>query len=729
MINLSNTTPAAPTGGANVSWQEDSSGNVSAYASIIPGGAKQTVAPVSNVLTIDASLGASVLINVNAEITSMSIINPTDGQELLLLWAQDATGHSITIASNIQNAPTIGTAANDYTYFSLVYNAADTTWYAPASGGSGTVTSVAMTVPARQSVSGSPITTSGTLAVTDNNQDANLVFAGPASGSAAAPTFRAIEPADLPVATDSALGVVKPDGSTITISGGVISSSGGGFSNPMTTEGDIIVGGSSGTPERLGAGTSGYVLTSNGSGSLPSWQASGGSNAVDILSPDRATGTVAYQKNEYTTVTNSSTLNLLNYSGSDGYVDSIMLAYQGEGDPSSSLINIYYDGEGTPTISAELQHMFMGVYMWPSNDGPSFFGNAAVQFNSVSGSPGGGCYVLKLPIPFTNQIKIDFVNNSGGSATVWSVVEYQTGVPNTWPNTRKLRLSTYYGSAVAPNTIVPFADYAGSAGRFVGLYFLDDGYPGSVSYDGAPLEGNVRLYLDAATKQWLASTSYSLGDTIIDTNGNLQTVTTAGTSGSSEPSWGNLTGNTTTDNTVTWTCTVGDPPNVWLASKSYVLGMSILDSNGNVQTVTTAGTSGSSAPTWNTSGTTTDNTVTWTASSGSSMVRASIQSSGTEDWFGMGFYFGAHNASQYAGSGGGNSNQISGGWSSGTGDRGVTFIGSPAGLTQGAYRLHLSDKKLFTNSIAIRWNCGDTTEEAWTGNDRVWATAYYYTED
>ena len=56
-----------------------------------------------------------------------------------------------------------------------------------------------MTVPSILSVSGTPITTSGTLAVTLANQSANLAFMGPSSGAAAAPTFRGILAADLPV--------------------------------------------------------------------------------------------------------------------------------------------------------------------------------------------------------------------------------------------------------------------------------------------------------------------------------------------------------------------------------------------------------------------------------------------------------------------------------------------------------------------------------------------------
>lgn len=68
-----------------------------------------------------------------------------------------------------------------------------------AGGGSGTVTSVAATVPTDiLSVSGSPVTGSGTLAISKVNQNANLVFAGPTTGGAAAPAFRSLVAADLP---------------------------------------------------------------------------------------------------------------------------------------------------------------------------------------------------------------------------------------------------------------------------------------------------------------------------------------------------------------------------------------------------------------------------------------------------------------------------------------------------------------------------------------------------
>lgn len=57
---------------------------------------------------------------------------------------------------------------------------------------------ITLTVPSIFSVAGSPIYNVGTLAVSLANQSANLVFAGPASGGAAAPTFRALVAADIP---------------------------------------------------------------------------------------------------------------------------------------------------------------------------------------------------------------------------------------------------------------------------------------------------------------------------------------------------------------------------------------------------------------------------------------------------------------------------------------------------------------------------------------------------
>jgi len=85
-------------------------------------------------------------------------------------------------------------------------------------GGTGTVTSVGLSLPGIFSVAGSPVTTAGTLAATLATQAANLIFAGPSSGAAAAPTFRALVTADLPgviqVATELTLPLNAPGSPT-----------------------------------------------------------------------------------------------------------------------------------------------------------------------------------------------------------------------------------------------------------------------------------------------------------------------------------------------------------------------------------------------------------------------------------------------------------------------------------------------------------------------------------
>lgn len=69
---------------------------------------------------------------------------------------------------------------------------------ATSSGGSGTVTSIGLAVPAEWSVSGSPVTTSGTITISEATQSANTVYSGPTAGGAAAPGFRALVSADIP---------------------------------------------------------------------------------------------------------------------------------------------------------------------------------------------------------------------------------------------------------------------------------------------------------------------------------------------------------------------------------------------------------------------------------------------------------------------------------------------------------------------------------------------------
>lgn len=66
--------------------------------------------------------------------------------------------------------------------------------------------------------------------------------------------------------------------------------SGGGMTNPMTTLGDIIYGGASGTPTRLAKGTDGQVLTL--ASGVPTWAAASGGGS-SYLAIQTTTGTAA----------------------------------------------------------------------------------------------------------------------------------------------------------------------------------------------------------------------------------------------------------------------------------------------------------------------------------------------------------------------------------------------------------------------------------------------------
>jgi hypothetical protein len=118
---------------------------------------------------------------------------------------------------------------------------------------------------------------------------------------------------------------------------------------------------------------------------------------------------------------------------------------------------------------------------------------------------------------------------------------------------------------------------------------------------------------------WKKATAYSLGQEVLDSNFKIEVVSTAGTSGSTQPAWG-ATGTSTTDGTVTWFnqgLTTQITTGTWTRLTHDALGSRILDGNNNIQMVTTSngnGNSGGNTPTWNTTvgGTTADAALTWT---------------------------------------------------------------------------------------------------------------------
>lgn len=159
------------------------------------------------------------------------------------------------------------------------------TWVTP-SAGTGTVTSVGLSLPSFITVSGSPVTTSGTLTGTLATQTAGTFFAGPTSGSAAAPTFRALQGSTKQVLTTGTAATYTLPAGVLYIEVTAIGGGGAGGGAPSTSVGQLSVGGGGGSGSTstktilspsatytytVGAGGTGASGTSGGSGGTTSF--------------------------------------------------------------------------------------------------------------------------------------------------------------------------------------------------------------------------------------------------------------------------------------------------------------------------------------------------------------------------------------------------------------------------------------------------------------------------
>ncbi|MGB8601971.1 MAG: phage tail protein [Rhizomicrobium sp.] len=206
----------------------------------------------------------------------------TDNVTAYTLYAATGAGKAFSYATQIYSGLSTtytysGLAnATSYTLFLTATNAAGTSSATSAeettsAAGYGSVTSVGLSLPsALFDVTGSPVTETGTLTASLKTQTKNTVLAGPVSGDAAAPSFRALVAGDIP-----------------DLSGTYIA---GPFSKAIdtafgTTQGAVLYRGASAWA-LLPPGTAGQVLATQGAGANPKWvdQSGGGGAASATIS-------------------------------------------------------------------------------------------------------------------------------------------------------------------------------------------------------------------------------------------------------------------------------------------------------------------------------------------------------------------------------------------------------------------------------------------------------------
>lgn len=242
---------AAVTGGSGTVTSVSMTGDGVIFSSVVPGSPITTAGTLSPALLTHAAnlvlagpttgvaatptFRALVAADLPAGTGTVTSVGMTgDG----VIFNSSVTGSPITTSGTL--TPTLLTqTANRFLAGPTTGSAATPTFRALVTAdlpaGVGTVTSVAMTgdgVIFNSTVSGSPITASGTLIPALLTHTANTVFAGPTTGSAATPTFRALVTADLPAGTGTVTSVAMTGDGVIfnaTVSG-----------SPVTTSGTLI---------------------------------------------------------------------------------------------------------------------------------------------------------------------------------------------------------------------------------------------------------------------------------------------------------------------------------------------------------------------------------------------------------------------------------------------------------------------------------------------------------
>jgi hypothetical protein len=268
------------------------------------------------------------------------------------------------VVSSGGNTPAISMAAANTTTNGYLTS---TDWNTFNGKGSGSVTSVSLTAPSIFTVTGSPVTSSGTLALTYSGTALPILNGGTGQTTASA-AFNAL--------------------------------------SPITTTGDLILGNGTNSATRLGIGANTYVLTSNGT--TASWAApSGGSSAFYTSTSFTATAgqttfTVSYTAGQIQVYVNGVMLNGADYTATNG--TSVVLAV---GRATNDIVEMVAFTTGS-VISTT------GALVWQSVKTANF---TAVSGNAYPVNTTSGAVTVTLPSSPAAGAYVTIVDYAGTAAT------------------------------------------------------------------------------------------------------------------------------------------------------------------------------------------------------------------------------------------------------------------------------------------------------------------------